>query len=258
MWLITPFGFYSVVQKHGTDHLTVRARVASDLDDLRDRYLPDLGNTVTGAGTDYAHRATCSHAAFAAAQVKIALDIDYGNFKSRVAQTQGSARAKLYSELWSVLHKLEKLDKAVTPWPEPSPGKWASYGGVIFDAEGRVLLRRPANDYDGAKWTFSKGRPEKGEAPLDAARREVREETGCEVSILAPIPGGFDGTSSTTYYWVMRANTQTADPDPKETQALLWCTPDEARSRIKQSPNPKKWKRDLAVLDAALHVFAST
>ena len=256
MWLITTFGFFSVVQKHGTDHLTVRARVAADLDALRDRYLPELGETITGAGTDYAHRATCSHAAFAAAQVKIALDIDYGNFKNQVAQTQGGARAKLYSELWSVLHKLEKLDGAAVPWPPPSPGKWASYGGVIFDDEGRVLLRRPANDFDGAKWTFSKGQPDKGESPEAGARREVREETGYEVSLLAPIPGGFDGTSSTTYYWVMRARHQIAEPDPKETQALVWCTPDEARARIKQSPNPKKWKRDLAVLDAALQLLA--
>lgn len=206
-------------------------------------------------GTDYPHRATCSHAAFAAAQVKIALDIDYGNFKNRVAQTQGSARAKVYSELWSVLHKLEKLDAAASPWPPPSPGKWASYGGVIFDEDGRVLLRRPANDFDGAKWTFSKGRPDRGEAPLAGALREVREETGYEVTVLAPIAGGFDGTSSTTYYWVMRANKQVCEPDPKETQDLAWCTLDEAREHIKQSPNPKKWERDLAVLEAALQVL---
>lgn len=256
MWLITPFGFFSVVQKHGTDHLTVRARVAADLDALRARYLPELGETVTGAGTDYPHRATCSHAAFAAAQVKVALDIDYANFKSHVAQTQGSARAKLYSELWSVLHKLEKLDRGVNPWPPPSPGKWASYGGVVFDAHGRVLLRRPAHDFDGAKWTFPKGQPNESEDPEDAARREVRDETGYEVHILDPIPGGFDGTSSTTFYWVMRAMEKVAQPDPKETQDLVWCTPDEARTRIRQSPNSKKWKRDLAVLEAALLVVA--
>jgi 8-oxo-dGTP pyrophosphatase MutT (NUDIX family) len=256
MWLITPFGFFSVVQKPGDNHLTVRARVASDLNALRSLYLPELSKTITGAGTDYPHRATCSHASFAAAQVKIALDIDYSNFKSKVAQTQGGARAKVYSEVWSVLHKLQTSAPPASPWPAPSPGKWASYGGVIFDDSGRVLLRRPTNDYDGAKWTFSKGRPKQGEAPLDGALREVREETGYAVTVLASVPGGFDGTSSTTYYWVMRAQQRVGDPDPKETQDLAWCTPEQARARIKQSPNPKKWKRDLAVLDAALQVMA--
>lgn len=31
MWLVTNFGFFSVVQKKGDDFLTVRARVRSDL-----------------------------------------------------------------------------------------------------------------------------------------------------------------------------------------------------------------------------------
>ena len=35
MWLFTTVGFFSVVQKPGTDKLTVRARVAPDLDRLR-------------------------------------------------------------------------------------------------------------------------------------------------------------------------------------------------------------------------------
>ena len=35
MWIFTTIGFFSIVRKPGTDFLTVRARVASDLDDLR-------------------------------------------------------------------------------------------------------------------------------------------------------------------------------------------------------------------------------
>lgn len=41
MWVLTTFGFFSVVQKRDTKHLTVWARVRSDLDRLRARD-PDL------------------------------------------------------------------------------------------------------------------------------------------------------------------------------------------------------------------------
>ncbi len=36
MWLFTKFGFFSVVQKPGEARLTVRARVAADLERLTD------------------------------------------------------------------------------------------------------------------------------------------------------------------------------------------------------------------------------
>jgi hypothetical protein len=40
MWIFTTIGFFSIVQKPRTDFLTVRARVASDLDDLRKKFMP--------------------------------------------------------------------------------------------------------------------------------------------------------------------------------------------------------------------------
>jgi hypothetical protein len=54
MWLFTTIGFFSVVQKKRSDKfLTVRARVASDLDNLRRHYMQNLSPTITGGGTDY-------------------------------------------------------------------------------------------------------------------------------------------------------------------------------------------------------------
>lgn len=46
MWLITPIGFFSIVQKPGDKQngtLTVRSRVRSDLEALKESYLPGLG-----------------------------------------------------------------------------------------------------------------------------------------------------------------------------------------------------------------------
>lgn len=48
MWLHTIDGFYSVVRTPGDELLTVRARAYADLDRLRSRYLPELGEVQVG------------------------------------------------------------------------------------------------------------------------------------------------------------------------------------------------------------------
>ena len=107
MWLLTNFGFFSVVQKPGDADLTVRARVREDLEILREKYLPALGE-ITGGGTDYAFRARVPHEEFAEAARKIALEIDYDNFKNSVRKRQGSERAKIYGKVWSTLLELQR------------------------------------------------------------------------------------------------------------------------------------------------------
>ena len=44
--------------------------------------------------------------------------------------------------------------------PPPIP---TSYGGVVIDVWGRLLLRTPTNHFDGYVWTFPKGRQAPGE-----------------------------------------------------------------------------------------------
>ncbi len=53
-----------------------------------------------------------------------------------------------------------------------------AFGGVIINEAGLVLLREPSNHHGGYVWTFAKGRAKPGEAPEQAALREVLEETG--------------------------------------------------------------------------------
>jgi 8-oxo-dGTP pyrophosphatase MutT (NUDIX family) len=52
-----------------------------------------------------------------------------------------------------------------------------SAGAVVVDEGTCLLIRR------GHEWAFPKGHIEKGEGPGDAARREVREETGIEIAL---------------------------------------------------------------------------
>ena len=80
MWILTTVGFFSIVQKPRQTGLTIRTRVAADLDRLRTTYLPTLSATVTGAGTDYPFRATVGREEFALALAQIARDIPLPGF----------------------------------------------------------------------------------------------------------------------------------------------------------------------------------
>lgn len=111
MWLFTNTGFFSVVQKPGDSFLTVRARVASDLDRLREKYMPALSKTTNKEGTDYPYRATISHEDFAKGMEKIVKTIHYSNFKTEVEATMGSKRETIYHEVWHTLLRLERERK---------------------------------------------------------------------------------------------------------------------------------------------------
>lgn len=108
MWLFTPFGFYSIVQKPGDTDLTVRARVRADLDALRARYLPTLGPVQARGGTDYPFRATVAREALADAMAAIARDVTYPNFKNAVAAVSGPNRAHAYFDVWASMARLER------------------------------------------------------------------------------------------------------------------------------------------------------
>ena len=73
---------------------------------------------------------------------------------------------------------------------EADAARVAGAGGVVFDAHGNVLLLLHAN----GDWIFPKGHLEGIESPLEAALREVTEETG--VSAWCPEP---DRSWITTY-----------------------------------------------------------
>ena len=108
MWLFTPIGFFSIVQKPGDDVLTIRSRVAGDLEALRERYLPSLSTIISTLDADYAFRATASHRDFAESLASMAASIDYDNFKDEVARKQGDDRAKVYSKVWGIMRDVQE------------------------------------------------------------------------------------------------------------------------------------------------------
>ena len=81
----------------------------------------------------------------------------------------------------------------------------AAGGVVVGRAREVVLVHRPKYD----DWTLPKGKLEPGEAPLEAALREVLEETGLECR-AGPLLGTIEyvdghGRDKTVDYWLMEA-----------------------------------------------------
>lgn len=134
--------------------------------------------------------------------------------------------------------------------------KATAYGGVVFDAEGRTLLREPLNHFGGYVWTFSKGRPDPGESPEQTALREMLEETGYRCRITGVIPKVFAGITSTTAFFLM-APIGDQGPTLHETVQTRWVDIDEAGRLIRMTKVAEGVTRDLAVLDAAVAACAA-
>jgi ADP-ribose pyrophosphatase YjhB (NUDIX family) len=56
-------------------------------------------------------------------------------------------------------------------------------GCIVSDGEGRYLVVREAKASARGRWALPAGKLERGETLVEAAVREVREETGLEVSV---------------------------------------------------------------------------
>ncbi len=106
MWIVTPRGFYSAVAKaeDGDDFVTVRARSEQDI-----RNLTDLVDTEPSReeGTDYRWRIRCRKSEWAGAVSKMAEEIDYANFKNRIA-AEDPERARLLARVWDVLYDIQR------------------------------------------------------------------------------------------------------------------------------------------------------
>jgi 8-oxo-dGTP diphosphatase len=102
---------------------------------------------------------------------------------------------------------------------------------VCFDGRGRVLLGRRAVDPAAGLWDLPGGFLHENEHPLDALRREVREET--ELELEAPTFLGFwlepyDGRIVLCLTWTARVSGDTRPGD--DLVELRWFAPDELPS----------------------------
>lgn len=254
MWIVTTFGFFSVVQKPGEDVLSVRARVREDLERLRER-LPALGPTEEGGGADYPYRARVPHAELARAMAELTRGIDYANFEHEVAERLGPARSHVYGKVWRALLQLRELDAPAGA--APRGGKMAAYGGLVLDRRGRILLYEPAKHDGGCVWTFPNARPDVGESPEQAALRAVRLQGGVIARIRAPLNEWLEGETTDTKLYLMDRVEDVGDFDPAQTASVRWATFDEARALLAKTRAPTGRARDLRALELAARATAS-
>ena len=256
MWLFTTVGFFSIVQKAGDDFLTVRSRVAEDLEKLREKYIPELSPVIVGGGTDYPFRATVDHASLAQGMARIVNDIHYDTFRNEIAREMGSAREQVYNQVWKVLMRLEGEEHGIQTAEPGNLRIWKrqSYGGVVINKQDKVLLKEPRGHFGGYAWTFPSGSCHAGETPEEAVVREVEEDTGILGSIEQRIPGIFESETTLNSYFLMRFDRETEWQDV-ETLRVRWANEDEAEKLIQLTSVPEFREHDLAVLRMAYRLY---
>ena len=85
MWLCTQHGFFSIVQKKpGEFH--VRGRLRHDMENLLKLCGAEWPIIETKSG-DYRYRIVCGQAVVSEIMAKLAVAIDYSNFKSRISSS---------------------------------------------------------------------------------------------------------------------------------------------------------------------------
>ena len=125
-------------------------------------------------------------------------------------------------------------------------------GGLIARASPdgpRVLvIHRPRYD----DWTFPKGKNEAGEESMEAAIREVAEETGQQprlVSMVGETSYPVDGTKKVVQWYGMRAHQPTPFTPNEEVDEIRWLTTEEAPALLSYDHDRKLLERvDLEAL----------
>lgn len=128
--------------------------------------------------------------------------------------------APLHRQLYRIAYRLRGHWRWLTGWP--------SHGVSIIgrDGNGRILLVRHA--YGSGRWALPGGGLRRGEDPAACARREIREELGCEladVTLVEMVEREIQGAPNTSHIFSALVEGEPR-PDGRELVAAEWFAPD--------------------------------
>lgn len=122
------------------------------------------------------------------------------------------------------------------------PSHILAAGGIALRGTGRTptiavvhRTRYKNREGDPGDWVLPKGKLEPGEKLVDAAEREVLEETGCRASVTGPAwfsEYDVEGIPKVTVFFPMLCRQKVAMPDGSEIRSVHWLTPAEAQRRL--------------------------
>lgn len=99
-------------------------------------------------------------------------------------------------------------------------------GAVLLSGDKILLLQRPADDFMGGIWELPSGKVESGETLDQALIREVKEETGLDVTRIARYLGEFDyqsGSGKKSRQFNFAVDVAAAEPvELQEHDAYAW------------------------------------
>ena len=104
--------------------------------------------------------------------------------------------------------------------------------GALFDASQRVLIaQRPEGKHMAGGWEFPGGKVESGEPPLEALKRELREELGVEVHGATPLVSyEYQYPHRAVFLDLWRVTDYSGVPQSMEGQPLQWVRIEELES----------------------------
>jgi hypothetical protein len=124
------------------------------------------------------------------------------------------------------------------------------YGAVLFNDQGEVLLRRPAEG--DLSWTFAERQQDEFHTPEETALEAVVEQIGYNCRLLGTVPGTFAHGNDFTEFFYMTPVGDQQPFLPELTEEIAWFTPEEASKRIGEGGSDARRQRDLDVLASAV------
>ncbi|MEO8582094.1 MAG: NUDIX domain-containing protein [Patescibacteria group bacterium] len=136
-----------------------------------------------------------------------------------------------------------------------------SAGGVVLNEDGKILIVSQKGD----SWSLPKGHVETGEELLDAARREVAEESGItQIDLIKEYPmyerfkiaeGGVGEDRSELkliHMFLFRTTQIELNPTDKENPEAIWLSPEKVEAMLTH-PKDRQFMQSIFA-DVMMHI----